>query len=167
MSKRSYAIVALLIVVGCGGCGSSASTESETAELTGSWVARDASNVAASYGFTFSLDGGYTRTTMVVAATDQVASPGSANLAQESGVFTVSSADSISFAPTQSTCPGPIPVYALSYGFSGRVLVMGGVTGASSFSPDPMPATATPATTYGCYDSTGAFTAHPLAPVTN
>jgi hypothetical protein len=84
----------------------------------------------------------------------------------EVGTFAVTDT-AITFTPQQSTCPGPVPVYADNYTFNGDSLVLAYSTGGMAFSRNTTPPATNAIITFGCFQSDGSFVTSPLAAVSN
>ena len=158
MVKQLCVLAVLVFVIGCGGGGGSAASR-----LDGSWLFTSPNGVGV--GAIFSPDDTYVAMVIVVTAAGQ--NSGSLEMQVEKGRFSVSG-DQLTSTPTHWTCPGPDPIDTATFSFSGQDLVISSPTGFITFAPNNAPtSTATITATLGCFDANGAFTASPLAPVTN
>lgn len=137
-------------------CGGNSGTPEE--RLIGTWLYADAAGVTG-LAVQFNADSTYGVLTM------QLTSLTSANVEAEKGVFAATDTE-ITSRPQQWTCPGPYPVYTVSYHLSGDSLVVTYSTGAMMLSRDTAAPSSNAVVTYGCFQS-GAFVAAPLAPVSN
>lgn len=145
--------------------GTGGSSGTIPSRLTGIWLARDASNSAVGYSFSFSSDT-YVRQTVLITAADISTNAGSGEIEAERGGFALVGAGTIVFTPTDSSCPGPDPAYSLGYSFLGQNLLLSGTNGAATFAPsDAGPTTATLTIKFGCFDVNGTFTERPLTAV--
>ena len=95
----------------------------------------------------------------------QLTSSSSGNVQEETGTYVVSG-NTITVTPKEWTCPGPDPVYSATYSFQGSSLAITEPSGVVIFQPDDQMASMA-ALTHGCFSSSGAFTAMPLASVSN
>jgi hypothetical protein len=146
----------LLLAVAVGGCGSSSPSD----RLIGEWLFTNADG-SGGIGLTFKADDTY------VAAVLVATSASSLNGQIETGNYSAT-ASAVTFTPRQSSCPGPDRVDTESYSFSGMDLVMAGGSTVITFAPNnASSSTTTVVLTTGCFDSTGAFTSGPVAPVSN
>jgi hypothetical protein len=145
----------LLLVVG--GCGSSSSFSNR---LVGDWLF---TNADGSGGVALTLKADDTYVASILTTT----SASSLDAQVEDGNYS-SASTTITFTPTKSSCPGPDPADTESYSFAGANLVIAGGSTVITFAPNNAPSSTTTAVlTAGCFDNTGAFTASPVAPVTN
>ena len=126
--------------------------------LVGTWMYQYSSTVA--YGATFTATGVYVAQTLLLTS-DTTADDGI-----EKGTYTVAG-NTIMLTPQESTCPGADPVYSVSFSFSGSDLILGTSSGEVIYQPDTSTASSGISITDGCFDTSGDFTASPLAPVSN
>ena len=153
MRRLSWLVMVVLGAVSCGG--GSSSPESQ---LIGQWISTDSTG-SQGVGLEFDSDGTY------VAQLLELTSSTSANDEGESGVYTATSS-TINFTPQKSSCPGPDPVYSLTYSFSAGGLVVATPSGAIGLTRNN-PGLANGTITFGCFQPNGSFVASPVAPVGN
>ena len=148
---RSMIVAVALLAAACG-------SSSKAPSLDGTWVYSDSAGTAGAAA-TFNSNGNYVLSVL------QITSSTTANAAIEKGTFTVSGS-TITLTPQESSCTGADPVYTMSYSFQGSNLELVESSGIIVFQPDTSTASDI-AITDGCFSSSGAFTASPLAPVSN
>jgi hypothetical protein len=149
-----FAVLAILTAA----CSSSSGGGSPS--LYGTWYYAD--SAGAGVGLTFNQSGTY------VAQELALTSSTSGDDQAEKGTFTVSGS-TITLTPTEWSCPGPDPIYKLTYSFQGSDLAVSQPSGAAVLQPDTQPPSSV-AITFGCFtngDSGEIFTPEPLAPVSN
>lgn len=159
MKIGRLACLALLVSVWAG-CGSPAPN------IHGSWVYYASSSSAASVKLsddgTFAIEG--IALTNVVTDANGNAVSASADVQKDTGTFTYD-ASSVSFSPLESSCASS-PPFSASYTFRGDDLELTVPGGIIVYTPAPAPdQTVSLAETIGCFDSSGAFSPAPLAPV--
>jgi hypothetical protein len=155
MVKRLCVLAVLASMTdGCGGGGGPS--------LYGNWSFENPDGVT---GIGLDLSPDDTYVFLLIAVTSSGQGSGRANVESETGTFVVAGSK-ITFTPKQWTCPGPDPVYVLSYTFDGQNLVMGSPSGLTSLAPNGPSSGGTIGLTYGCFTA-GVFTPSQLAPVTN
>jgi hypothetical protein len=147
--------IVVVVLVGLCGCGSKTPQES----LVGSWLFTSADG-SGGIGVTFNADGTYGAVTLVLTST------ASADTEIEKGTYSAT-ASSLTSMPTQWSCPGPDSISTVSYSFAGGNLVLTSPNDIVTFAPNNATSGSTIALEIGCFDANGAFTAEPLAPVTN
>jgi len=151
--KSGLVIAVALLAVAC-----SSASGGGSPSLDGTWYYVNAAGTAG-IGATFNQDGSY------VAEDLALTSSTSANVRAEKGTFSVSG-NAITLTPKESSCPGPDPIYHLSYSFQGSNLELAEPSGGVVLQPDTQTAS-NAAITFGCFDSSGNFTPEPLAAVSN
>jgi hypothetical protein len=148
------AVVFALLVPAC----SSSSGSGSTPSLYGTWAYLNAAGTEGE-GITINSDGTYVLSLL------QITSPASANVQSEQGSFTLSGS-TITATPKEATCAKPDPVYTATYSFQGSNLEIAEPSGVIVFQPDNATGSNI-AITFGCFSSSGTFTASPLVPVSN
>lgn len=142
------------LAVGCGGGSGS--------PLTRDWIHLN-SDLSA-FGLTLDPDGTYVQLTFVITA--DTALSVDADAETEKGAYSVAGSQ-ITFVPQASSCPGPIPAYALNYAFSGSSLVLSGGSNILTFTPnDSQGATKAFTIRSGCFVN-GVLSPRPVASVSN
>jgi hypothetical protein len=143
----------LVFCVACGGSGNGAPS------LDGSWAYTSAGG-AFGYAYTFNSDGTYSAELL------SLTSANSEDAYAETGTFT-STSDTIALTPNQASCGGPDPAYAYSYSLQGDTLVLTDPSGIVSYERTTASSGPNESIVLGCFDSTGAFTPTPMAPVSD
>ncbi len=159
-SKSSRWIAAVgtsAIALLTGACSSSSGGDSPSS-IVGTWDYANASTNSG-LGATFNSDGTYVLDLL------RLTSGNAADAQAETGTYTVSG-NTITTTPQKSSCPGPDPVSSATYSFQGSNLELVQPSGIVVLQPDTTMASNI-ALAIGCFDSSGNFTAEPLAPVTN
>jgi hypothetical protein len=151
--KRTL-VVLLAAVASCSG-----NSETPRERLIGQWLYTNSSG-GAGVDATFNLDDTYSVQTL------QLTSDTAGNDEVETGVFSATDTE-ITFAPQKHTCPGPDPVYTLTYHFTGDSLVVVFPDGAIALSRNTTPPSSNAIVTFGCFQSDGSFVTAPLAAVSN
>ncbi len=148
-------VVLLAAVASCGG----GSSETPQQRLIGQWLY---TNSAGSAGVDITFNTNATYTAQIL----QLTSTTSANDEIEDGVFSTTDTE-ITFTPQKYTCPGPDPVYSVTYSFNGDSLLLSLSTGATAFSRNTNPASSNMTIGFGCIQSDGSFVTSPLVAVSN
>ena len=148
-------VVLLAAAASCGG----GNSETPQQRLIGQWLYTNSTG-SAGIDITFNTNATY------VAQILQLTSTTSANDEIEDGVFSTTDTE-ITFTPQKYTCPGPDPVYSMTYSFNGDSLLLLLSTGATGFSRNTTPAATNFTLAFGCFQSDGSFVASPLAAVSN
>jgi hypothetical protein len=154
MRRLWWLVLLALGAVGCGG-GSS----SPASRLVGEWIAIDSTGTEA-VGVTFESDNTYVAQTLALTSSTSALDEG------ESGVY-AATASEITFTPRKSSCPGPDPIYSLSYSFSGSSLVVYTPSGGLSLEKNDSPGGGSASITFGCFQSDGSFVPSPFVAVSN
>jgi hypothetical protein len=146
-------LAGLVSIVGCGG------SSSPGDRLVGNWL-YVASSGNAGIAADYSSNGTYVAALMVLTSTT------TAEAQVEKGTYSVSG-DQLTSVPTEWTCPGPDAIDTATFSFSGSDLLISTSSGVIALTPNTAPVDTSFVLTYGCFDSSGNFTASPLAPVSN
>lgn len=149
---RTGAIGLAMGLVACSSGGGSSSPPS----IYGTWASSDGSSGA---GLSLQKDGTYS----LMRGNETSAT--SADMQITMGTFTAAGS-TLTFHPTSSSCPGPVPVESATYSFDGPNLDLVIPQGVVALTPDK--AGGYQGTIrFGCFDGTGAFTPRAVAPVGN
>jgi hypothetical protein len=152
---RRLGLGVVLAVVGAT-CGGSSTAQDR---LVGTWLATDSSGTQG-VGLTLNSDETYAAQQLLLTSST------SAEDEIEGGVYTATASD-ITFTPQRNSCPGPDPIYTLSYQLNGTGLSIITPSGAIFLSRDNSPAPSNAALSFGCFQPDGSFMAEPIAPVSN
>jgi hypothetical protein len=153
--KKWMLAVLLAAVAACGG----GNSETPKERLIGQWLYTNSSG-GAGIDITFKTDATYSAQVL------QLTSTTTANDEVETGVFSTTDTE-ITFTPQKYTCPGPDPVYSVTYSFNGDSLLLLLSTSATAFSRNTTPPTTNFSIAFGCIQSDGSFVVSPLAAVSN
>jgi hypothetical protein len=148
---RWLAAIVLLASVGCGG------NPTPDDKVQGNWIFASSDGLTG-IGLKFN-DISYDLSGLVLTSSN------TAQAIVEKGSFSIN-ATTLVFAPTESTCPGPIPIYQMDYRFSGSVLMITAGSNLIAFERNPYAVDSSFALTLGC-DVSGSFVPSPIAPVSN
>lgn len=153
----ALAIVAVTLSA-CGGGsseGNDAGTPPPTNPLLGSWLYSNGNRGA---GLTFTAAADYSFAVIALTGTT------SANMQMETGIYFLHNSSDLELTPQQSSCPGQHPAYQETVAVTTSSLTLSDSTGVIVFVPNNYAASSA-AITYGCFDSSGNFTASPLVAV--
>ena len=150
-----WTLLAVLATVAA--CGSNSETPEQ--RLIGKWFYTNAAGTAG-VGLQFNSDATYSAQIL------QLTSDTAGNDEVEKGIFSATDT-SITCTPREYTCPGPDPVYAMTYSFNGDSLGVLLQTGMVAFSRNTNPPSSNFIITFGCFQSDGSFVTEALAPVSN
>lgn len=140
----------LLLLLALAGCG-------DNNPIVGDWIDQISNFQALSASF--NADGTYAQGSILVTSAT------SADVEAEGGTYSVTGR-SITFTPTKSSCPGPIPVWSAGHSMVGQNLVLSFPKGAFEFAPNDAPTGATVNVRFGCFVN-GVLDPRPLVGVRN
>jgi hypothetical protein len=146
-------VVLLATLASCGG-----DSKTPREQLIGNWLYTNGSG-SAGVGLTFDAKGSYVFSGM------QEVSSTSLNAEVEQGLYSATDT-AITFTAQKYTCAGPVPIYTLTYDFSGDILSLLYPSMVLAFSRNTASG-ASVAIILGCFQSDGSFVQSPLAPVSN
>lgn len=155
--KRWAMCVGMLFAIGCGGGDGRPNTGQQQPDLLiGNWLLEQ--SATAGVGLTFTDAGTYVFSQVRVDL-----SAGVDDAQVENGRYS-EFPTSITFDPTQSSCPGAHPSWQAGYSVTDQSLSISDASGALLFVPNTSPGGSV-AITYGCFASDGTFTASPLTSI--